>query len=243
MKKILSCLAVIALAFPTYAQGDEKCPEAAYEAVGRHLGEDIFNAQDGKVVSASCKKWPYRKDILLVSFAYDKGIEDEKTHFVAMLDAKMNVVASYKETIEEGPGNTVGTFTIDTARYDLAPHTRAIGLRFSSSSSAGNALNSASGDWLRLFIQEGKTLRPVFSDYMQYDNALNGLIGYPTGHEFIESGIKTISISKSSTNGYADLIVTDKITYYGIEDDRPPGIKGAARTGTRVYKYDGTRYR
>ena len=182
---------------------------------------------------------------MLVAFAYDEGVEEEKTIVVAILNKSMRVTAHYKEKFLEGVGHTYGSysFTLDTARYDLASGVRAFGLRFSSSGPGASAANSYHSDYLTLFVQKDKTLHPVFSDYMQYGNALSGLIGYPTGHEYIESGVKTISISKSSTNGYADLIVTDTITYDGNEEDRPPEISRDNRTAKYIYRYDGNRYK
>ena len=230
---------------------DEACPDTAYKAMGSFLNKDNFFPQYsdtelvGSVVSSACKLWPYKTNTLLVAFAYDEGVQEEKTIVVAILNKSMRVTAHYKERFGEGVGQTYGpsSFTLDTARYDLASGVRAFGLRFSSFGPGASAANSHHSDYLTLFVQKDKTLRPVFSDYMEYQNALSGLIGYPTGHEFIESGIKTISISKSSTNGYADLIVTDTITYFGNDEDRPPEISRDNRTEKSIHKYDGNRYR
>jgi hypothetical protein len=220
---------------------DDACPDAAYEALGSFLKPET----GGSVVSSVCKLWPYRQNTMLVAFAYDEGVEDEKTIVVATLDKAMRVTSHYKETIGEGVGHRYGpdSFVLDTARYDLAPGVRAFGLRFRSFGPGASAANSYSSDYLTLFVQEEKTLRPVFADHMEYQNALSGLIGFPTGHEFIESGIKSISISKSSTNGYADLIITDTITYDGEEEDRPSDIKRDKRIEKGVKKYDGIRYK
>lgn len=243
-------IAFLIVAAPS-VHANEKCPDAVYDAVNLLLKKDSSSPQtsdteiEENVVSSACKLWPYKKDTLLVAFAYDEGVEDEKTIIVATLNKEMRVTAHYKEKFGEGVGHQYGpsSFTLDTARYELAPGRRAFGLRFSSFGPGPNAANSHYSDYLTLFVPEGKTLRPVFTDHMEYQNALSGLIGYPTGREFVESGIKTLSIAKSSTNGYADLIVTDTITYDGNEEDRPPNIKSDKRIETRVYKYDGARYR
>jgi len=230
---------------------DAACPDSVYKALGLFLKKDNFFPQRndteivGSVVSSACKPWSYKKNTMLVAFAYDEGVKEEKTVLVAFLNKSMKVTAHYQEKFGEGVGQRYGpsSFTLDTARYDLAPGVRAFALRFSSFGPGPVAANSDSSDYLTLFVQNDKTIRPVLSQYMQYQNALSGLIGYPTGHEFIESGVKTISISKSSTNGYADLIVTDTITYDGNEQDRPPEINRDSRTVKIIHKYDGNVYR
>jgi hypothetical protein len=246
-------IAISIVATPSiYADEPDKiCPDAVYRALGSFLKKDNFFPQYsdteivGSVVSSACKLWPYKQNAMLAAFAYDEGVPEEKTIVVAILDKSMKVTAHYKEKVGEGVGQTYGpsSFTLDTARYDLASGVRAFGLRFSSADPGASAADSHSSDYLTLFVQEAKTLRPVFAEYMEYQNALSGLIGYPTGHEFIESGIRTISISKSSTNGYADLIVTDTIGYDGNEEDRPPEINRDNRTAKSIHKYDGHRYR
>ena len=233
------------------ANPDENCPDAAYKAMGLFLKKDNFYPQDdntktgGTVVSSACKLWPYKEKTMLVAFAYDEGVQEEKTIVVAILNKSMLVTAHYKERSIEGVGQTYGpdSFTLDTAKYDLAHGVRAFGLRFSSFGPVANLAESNNSDFLTLFVQKDKILHPVFSDFMEYQNALSGVLGYPTGHEFIENGTKTISISTSSTNGYADLIITETIKYDGDEEDRPPEINRANRTMKVIHKYDGNRYR
>lgn len=234
----LSCLALLAAPATHASEADNGCPDAAVEALGALV------KPESSVVTSACKLWSYDRTTTLAALAYDEGVADQKTVIVAALNKAMKVTAVYKKIVEEGVGDTYGpgSFTLDTAKYDLAPKVRAFGVRFTSFSPGANAANSYSTDYLTLFVQDQKSLRPVFTEYMEYQNALNGLIGFPTGHEFIESGARSISVSRSSTHGYADLIVTDTITYDGNEEDRPPDVKGEGRMEKQVYRYDGVRY-
>lgn len=249
MKRVLlPLLAALTPAFAIAESSDSSCAGDVYNAVGRYLKIDNFlpRTAGGTVVAETCKPLPHDPSRLLAAIAYDTGIESKKSLVVALLDANMlRVIADYRETIDEDAVTAVdeGSLRLDTARYQLTPDLRAFGVRFKSS--AGGPSCGAAADWdeLTLLIQQKNVLRPVLRRAMQFQNALRGCIGKPTGHDVWESGKRTISVTSTRTNGFADLLITDTVTIDGNIDPISMGIETKTRTRSHLMKYDGKEYR
>lgn len=169
-----------------------------------------IKAFDGKSLSR-CKVWPaVQNQAIAVTSTYlaDPG-DDEAGVFdldLAIVDASnAKPIATYRKP---GAYNSDAVrfddLRIDTARYRLAPETRAFGLRsrFSHSSQA----NPYEKTDLALYVREGNALRPV----------LEGLVIAKSNGEFVdcEGYEKTIrrsvEIGPTSHHGLADLIVTTR---------------------------------
>lgn len=169
-----------------------------------------IKAFDGKSLSR-CKVWPaVQNQAIAVTSTYlaDPG-DDEAGVFdldLAIVDASnAKPIATYRKP---GAYNSDAVrfddLRIDTARYRLAPETRAFGLRsrFSHSSQA----NPYEKTDLALYVREGNALRPV----------LEGLVIAKSTGEFVdcEGYEKTIrrsvEIGPTSHHGLADLIVTTR---------------------------------
>lgn len=226
---------------------DSRCSDEIYDAVGRHLKIAAFapRNQNGIVVSESCKSWPYKNNLVLAAFAYDKGVEYEKSLFVVILDKQnLRVISSYKDVIGEDAITEVGetSLRIDTGKFQLSKDARAFGLRFTNSSRGPSCGDGASWDTLTLLAQEKKKLRPVLRMDMQNQKALSGCIGSATGHDISEYGKKVISIEKTMSNGFADLLITETITVHSNTDDIPNDINTRARIQRSLAKYNGREY-
>lgn len=169
-----------------------------------------IKAFDGKSLSR-CKVWPaVQNQAIAVTSTYlaDPG-DDEAGVFdldLAIVDASSaKLIATYhKPGAYNSDAVRFDDLRIDTARYRLAPETRAFGLRsrFSHSSQA----NPYEKTDLALYVREGNALRPV----------LEGLVIAKSNGEFVdcEGYEKTIrrsvEIGPTSHHGLADLIVTTR---------------------------------
>jgi len=169
-----------------------------------------IRAFDGKSLSR-CKVWPaVQNQAIAVTSTYLADPGDEEAGVfdldLAIVDASSaKPIATYRKP---GAYNSDAVrfddLRIDTARYRLAPETRAFGLRsrFSHSSQA----NPYEKTDLALYVREGNALRPV----------LEGLVIAKSTGEFVdcEGYEKTIrrsvEIGPTSHHGLADLIVTTR---------------------------------
>jgi hypothetical protein len=246
---MLACLVAFS-ASPVLSKtmDEEACTTETRDAVGRFLRIENFVAQskDGVVVSESCKSWPYKDDRLLAAFAYDKGVEYEKSLVVAVLDKKtMRVVSSRQSVIGEDAATAVGerSLKFDTARYQLSKDARAFGLRFHNSARGPSCADGASWDQLTLFVPNGKSLLPVLTMDTQFQNALSGCIGSATGHDVWEYGNRTLSIANTTSNGFSDLRIVEAISMDTNMEKMPDTVTAKKRVNSRVMKFDGKEYK
>lgn len=253
MKNALVSLVVIAFAFsasPAFAKpgGESGCDTEVRDAIGQFLKIENFvpQGEDGVIVSETCKSWPYKGDMLLAAFAYDKGVEYEKSLVVAMLDMKaMRVVSSRQSVIGEDAATSVGASSLqfDTAKYQLSKDVRAFGLRFKNSARGPSCADGASWNELTLLIPNGKNLLPILTMDTQFQNALSGCIGSATGHDVWEYGNRTISIANTSSNGFSDLRIVEAISIHSNMKKIPDTMAAKKRVNSRVLKFDGKEYK
>lgn len=127
----------------------------------------------------------------------------------------------------------------DTARYKLTPELRAFGVRvIFKGSSRVNPMDETS---LSLYVKEGDKLRPVLDRLIVY--RYNGeWDGNCAGER--ASTIRTIEIGKTSSHGYADLIVKSVTT--GIVGKGQPEACDEQTTTSKpvltTLRYDGKSY-
>lgn len=96
---------------------------------------------------------------------------------------------------------------LDTARYTLTPELRAFGvrIRFGGSSRA----NPMAETWLSLYVKEGNQLRPVLDRLIT--EAESGEWDTNCAGERYNT-VRTVEIGKTSSHGFADLIVKSVAT-------------------------------
>lgn len=227
---------------------DEGCTDEIRAIVGREMKIDALvpRIQDGNIVSESCKSWSYNSAVVLSAFAYDAGVEYEKTLVVAMIDKKTkHVVSSYQIVISEDVITEVGdhSLKLDTARYQLAKGVRAFGLRFNSSARGPSCGEAHWNDELTLLVPEGKKLRPVLRLDMYQQQSIQGCLSGQVPDAIWQDANITIAIERSSTNGFYDLLAKAAITYSANE-----GASGASlenlkdHTEQHVLRYNGKFY-
>lgn len=135
----------------------------------------------------------------------------------------------------------ISDILIDTARYTLAPDTRAFGLRVKHSGSS--RANPYANEELRLYVPQGERLHKVLDglettrERGEWDTACAGKF---------EQVRTSVAVSRTSSNkGYADLLLSQT----RIESHATPSVDGEcvereqpARFKTLTLQYDGTRY-
>lgn len=246
MKKIdlAVVFALCVFSATAFAQRQENtCAPVVYESVKRILKVNEFSPRQngGNVISAACRIWPYKTNLLLAAFAYDGGVEYEKQSIVLVIDQKTwRVSNSFRHVIGEDAITEVGerSLNLDTAKYQLTENIRAFGVRFISSARGASCGEAYWGNELTLFVPEKKTLRPVLTLNLYQQRWLQGC---PRGmsQKLWEDAELTISMANTSTNGFYDLEVTAKIT---VNADGASTGKHRDRTEQHMLRYDGTTY-
>ena len=247
MTKLFELFFLLALLFVGNASAetkDEKCTDDIYAIVGRDMKIKVFapRTQDGNIVSESCKSWPYNGDMTLSAFAYDDGVQYEKILIVVMIDKKAkHVVSSYRSVIGEDAITEVGgsSLQLDTARYQLAKGVRAFGLRFNSSAIGASCGEANWGNELTLLVPEGKKLRPVLNLHMYQQKSIQGCLSTQVPDAVWQDAEITISIEKTSTNSFYDLLATATIT---TNSNGAPIGNTKARVEHHVFRYNGKYY-
>jgi hypothetical protein len=213
------------------------------------FGGGELNGGRGDLIELVCKAHPSRPGQTIVALFHelkDKRGDyeaDKKGFAVAVIDAKRRLLhglhlgtVEEEATIRVGPG----TLSIDTARYNLAPGVRAFGVRMNIGYSPRCA-EGGENDYLTLFVEEGKQLRPVLSAFpMSSWQAREGsqVCGdSETGAE-IESTSLTLALSASSSGGWRDLDVVARTTQdMGTQDGSAAAVSvGKPRVIARLRK-------
>lgn len=179
----------------------------------------------GDLIDLVCRPHPLDATLMIAAFFHElkdgKGnlIEEDKNGLtakgfaVAVINSKNDkVIRQYRSTITEDATTRIDGFSLrlDTARYNLAAGVRALGVRMSISHGPRCA-EGGDGDYLWLFVEEGKRLRPVLKNFpMSYWAITHGdppCGPDPTGYT-IDNVTVTLAVSDTKTNGWHDLEVT-----------------------------------
>jgi hypothetical protein len=192
----------------------QTCSAKALEQVGAYLKIEDFSFADdgGEVVAAACKRWPGKQGLMLGAFAYDAKSDEQKNLVVVAIDErKGKVVSAYRSLIEVDATTRLeeGNLGIDTAAYDLAPGVRAFGVDIGSDYSP-HCAQGGGGPERTLYVMEGSRLRPVMKGMTtkawNFDDQESTSCS-PDPAPVVYYAL-TLSVDKTSTNGYADLLVT-----------------------------------
>ena len=236
----LGFVRTLAWAQPQVNGGATACHPLTLERIGKHFGLGDFayprdgmypSAENGGlIVAGACKSWGANNARTLAAFAYDAGIQYQKTLVLAVTDASTHrVLAAYRGDLPEDAASEVthDALRLDTARYALSQTTRAFGLRVDSFRDHC-AFEGGFNDELTLFVVEGKTLRPVLTETLSHwsygpGNRCGGEAAPRTDAQVV------ISVEPTSSNGFADL----KLTATRSDKKKPVSA---------IVRYDGERY-
>ena len=214
------------------------------------LGQSGWTTPDsdgeGPLVAAACKPWPDDKAQSVVALAYvrpgDEGVaqgERSLALLVAKVDGRSGALLErYDSTLDEDAATEVsgGSLWLDTARYHLAPGVRAFGLVFDSTARGASCPDGGSDEELTLFALDGKALRPVLKAYLSEWTTIKGTLCVNDPDFMTESAKVTLDLARTSSNGFADLVLAAKVT-----GDSAAGEK-YLRTVRKTLKYDGKQY-
>ena len=212
--------------------GDQLCENSVTSLIGKRLRVDNFS-----YVKNACKRWPKDKSITIAAYAYDSGVEFEKSLIVALVHINKNrVIATYRGRIQEDSVSTVESLRIDTARYDVAPGVRAFGVDVTESVHVRCA-GGGSGPLRTLYVHEGERIRPILTDHpisrWTYHGGTSPCDDEYKGPEYTETETFTIGMTKEITNGYYNLEI-QMTTSYSNSDK--------SESNTFEHCYDGEKY-
>lgn len=198
---------------------------------------------------STCKDWPAYPGLSITAMSqFESGFSASGSGPEGKYDLDLAVVSAgeskplatyHKSDAFESDAIAFEDLKLDTARYTLTPELRAFGVRttFKGSSSV-NPLNET---LLSLYVKEGNTLRPV----------MEGLITYKYGGEWDGNCAgeryeitRTLEIGKTSSHGYADLIVKT-VLMETVGKGKGEACKSnsvTAKPVQTILRYDGKNY-
>lgn len=254
---------VIMAVFPALADGlPGSCDRATLASLGEHYAIAALrhavasdDADARIVVAQTCKPWPYDENILLAAVAYSQSApevapgERQLGLVVAMFDRdSQRWLSGYTDTLEEDAVTELGegALWLDTARYDLAPGARAIGVVVHSRARGASCPDRHFNDELRLLVRDGERLRPVLVGYLDSWSLIAGEVCSLATQGAITEGARiSIGVENERSHGYADLRLIAQVE----RTETPPASEGGddnARQGkrkaSRVLHYDGDKY-
>lgn len=201
MRKILIS---IFLCLPLLAHADCKDRLSAWTQKlhpGRKLNTEM----------AVCKVSPAdpSQTIAVLPMAQSAADDDDVVYDVDVLVASSDTGAVIAHVFEQGAiisdAIRLSGIALDTARYQLAPQTRAFGVRVEYE---GSSRVAPSGDTtLDLYLIDGSALRRVVSDLTM--STRSGDWDGNCAGTFTDIS-RTLSFAPSASNGYANLLVTEK---------------------------------
>ena len=247
-----ACIAASPHEMAVGAQSEQICAATTLNIIGRFLGVEGFGVRltpddAGIVTAAACKKNPAKPQITIAAVAYEAGKDDAKAFMVALLnESEGKVVASYQGEVGEDAGMRVdpGSLWIDGAPYVLAPGVRAFGVDLTSGY-IPHCGDGGSGAERTLYVQQGDKLRPIFGLTMSTWHFLKGgnprCIGSDQASEItiIENTDLSISVAKTSTNGYRDLVITAASSEDGGQGAGKQPFQYKVRYNGREYQSQG----
>lgn len=234
------------------AQKEQICNTSTIEVVGRFLNIKEFKVppdgyspnEEAIIAAAACKPHPANKQITIAAIAYDTKKSETKALIIALLDnIKGNVIASYSREYENDSFFNVesGSLWIDTTLYNLTNDVRAFGLDVTSGY-IPHCVDGGFGSIRTLYVQEGKMIRPILESltmsewtFIQEGQSRCNQIAAPDEETIIENFDLSISVSKTTTNGYKDLLIT-------AINSRDDGKKAKRKPFHFKLSYDGKKY-
>jgi len=219
----------------------------------------------GEVIDLVCKPHPQHPAQTIVALFYDLPSSnnandlEQKGFALAVVDmAAKKVLRLYTDSIEVDASIRIfgSVLSIDTARYNLAPGVRALGVRMNIGYSPRCAEGGES-NYLSLFVEDGAQLKPILKNFAmrswRITDGSNGC-GYSENPSYTQEEVNyTLSISDSVTEGWHDLALTSNRTisvYDGTAQDneqtanQPPNsssqVIGKFRAKNKIYNLDTT---
>jgi len=242
--KIFSALALTALLLPTASfAAAATCDAGLVSAVAASAAIEKEGGNVDGLVSSMCKVWPHDRKVILTALVFNGEGEGNKILVVATVDAATSrVLSSYKNSVGEDAATEFGadSLAIDSAPYQLSPTVRAFGIRFASSARGASCPDGIWSDELTLFVPRGKVLQPVLQGMaMSRSEARTGCFGGGAGRLVYDAARLSIGMDQRSSHGFADLIVSARIT----RNEPGADFIGKPAVERTTMRFDGEQYR
>lgn len=156
-----------------------------------------------------CKVWPYSPDktimVMLINQPENKSLDESLFDYdvdVVVTDTQSGKILArnYHPRAITNDAIALSSVTIDTARYQLTPELRAFGIRFNRH--GASRVNPIEYNNLNLYVLKDKAL-PLMVNQLTVEDLGGEWDGDCAG--YFDKKIRTISILKTSTSGFADL--------------------------------------
>lgn len=192
----------------------------------------------GEIIDLVCKTHPLHQERTIVALFHELSEkpgevrEDAKGFAMLIMDIdKYQVLQLYRDErdVDASVRITGGSLRLDTARYNLAPGVRALGVRMNIGSGPRCA-DGGQDNFLSLFVEEGAKLRPVLKDLAMSEWSLVegescDSSGAPT---VVDRIARDIIVLPGVTDGWHDLQV---IAQHSMETHgRPNDVKPVKKT-------------
>jgi hypothetical protein len=185
----------------------QKCPPQTIEQLRR-----VWQiAPDDEVLDSACKPWPDDERLLLTltvfGFEEQSGGQRGATLALAIVEARsFRVVSRHREAIGEDASFEIrpNVFTLDTARYRLAPGVRGFGVVSAMVNRASCPDGGLDAGW-RLYVAEGPAIRQI-TDTDLYLHTWR----YTDSRECRSSILHETNVTldvRSRPGGWADLVI------------------------------------
>lgn len=222
----IGCIQIVnAKPAPRHKSENNNCNSIIVSAVGNHLHQNDFSPRNGggRIIIETCKVWPNNKEITIAAFVSSDSQGHADDLIIAMVNNRTaEVVASYHEALVNSFVPKINAnadiLRIDTARYDLAPGTRAFGLDVIAGPNRDRRCGEDEMKVVRtLFVREGNIIRPIFLGglpisyrrFLQNDpKCINTKAASYLSKAIRENIDLTIQISHNFTDDYANLLIT-----------------------------------
>lgn len=248
---VLLCIGLAAAAGSAQAQSPPPaCRAQLLDSVGARSA-DADALPRAAIVAQACKPWPYDPDVTLAAVAYARGEaasgERDIELRVAMLSsADARVLATYSRALSEDAGLELDrdALRLDTARYDLAPGVRAVGVVLRNVAHGPSCPDFRYDDELTLLVREGARLRPVLQQNLQAWQRVEGepCSGHADAPVVTDDAAVTVALGGERHAGFVDLILDARI----VRERHAPGADAPTtrqRRERQPLRYDGQRYR
>jgi hypothetical protein len=245
MPKIIVAALLLALSPSSYADCKSSI-EKALEALNVYPGRHFPVNPDDWHVDVQCKVWPADPTKTLAAVRYPLGktrvhraLHQNNLQVMVWDTSSGNVLQALylNDTLLSTGLLPLTSIQLDTARYDLAPGVRAFGVRANREGVLHN--NSQS---ITLYAIQENNLKQVLWSLSTHVSITNAEV---SGHSCQSTDIsRTLAIAKTSSHGFADLIVQEKKTVWTDGSPDKDCKDGKTDTSSRRYilHFDGGSY-
>lgn len=207
MKRFLIFASAMVIAPIAMADCQEQLKSLSHQLYGkRTVDDDNLNV---------CKVWPYSPDKTIMVMLVNQPEERDRDVYdydvdVVVTDTQSGKILArnYHPHAITNDAIALSHVTIDTARYQLTPELRAFGVRFNSHGSS--RVNPIYYSNLNLYVLKDRVL-PLMVNQLTVEDFGAEWDGDCAGYS--DKTTRTLSISKTSTSGFADLSVHEVSTH------------------------------